>query len=131
MSEEYLFNLDVKYPGEDKLKRKAYRIQVPGLKLSQDGSRITFPVFDLSATGVAFDPGAHKHNFVKGAIISISLWWKNKLIMEGLKARIVRVANKLVACQFEKMDYKQELKLDKLILEVQKKMIALKKKSGK
>ena len=131
MTKEYLFDLDVKYPGEERLKRKAYRVQLVGLKVSLDGSGMSFSVLDLSATGVAFDPGAHKHNFVKGAIISISLWWKNKLIMEGLKARIVRVANKLVACQFEKMDYKQELKLDKLILEVQKKMIALKKKSGK
>ncbi|WP_457571234.1 PilZ domain-containing protein [Desulfovulcanus sp.] len=131
MSKEYLIDFDVKYPGEEQLKRQAYRIKLPGLKVSLEGERQNlFPVLDLSATGMAFEPARHVH-FMEGALINVSLWWQNKLILSNLKARIVRVANKLVACQFEEMDYRQELKLDKFILEVQKKMISLKKKSGK
>jgi len=130
MPDDFLTDYSLEYPGEQNQRRQAYRVRVPGLKVSigEKGEELFFPVLDLSVKGVAFDPVEYVREFVEDTEIELSLWLRNKLYLSLLKAKVVRVGNGIVACQFQNLDYRQELCLDKLVLEVQKKNISLIKK---
>lgn len=119
---------DIKMDGDDKL-RQAFRTRVPGLDvrvITQSGPQ-DFSVRDISATGFAFSD--NPRNYSPGMIFSFDLLLGKKLFLGDLKAKVMRVLNdqKIIGCNFEKMDRRQEIKLDKLVLEVQKRMIELRK----
>ncbi|SKA73580.1 PilZ domain-containing protein [Desulfobaculum bizertense] len=127
MFDEYDFSLgEIGGTGQ----RKAFRTRIPGLEISLKATGESFVVLDLSATGLAFRKP--RNDFRKDTRLEFDLLLNKKLFIPGLKADIMRVcADGLVGLGFADNDRRQEARLDKLVLEVQKRMIALRKKAGK
>lgn len=120
---------DIEMDGDDRL-RQAYRTRVPGLDLrvvTKSGPR-EFAVRDISASGFAFSDTPRDYS--PGMILSLDLLLGKRLFLGDLKAKVMRVLGEqgIIGCSFEAMDRRQEIKLDKLVLEVQKRLIALRKK---
>ncbi|MBC18596.1 Type IV pilus assembly PilZ [Pseudodesulfovibrio profundus] len=119
---------DIKLPaGKEEQLRKAFRTKVPGLTVRFEDQDRVLDVKDLSATGFAvLDP---EKRFEEGAHIECDLLINNKLFLSGATAKVIRVLdNGIVGINFVELNLKQQAKLDKLVLEVQKRLIALRKK---
>lgn len=121
-------DFDIKMDGEDKL-RQAYRTRVPGLDvrvITQSGPK-DFPVQDISASGFAFVDNPRAYS--SGMIFSFDLLLNKRLFLGDLKGKVMRVITEksIIGCNFEGMERRQEIKLDKLVLEVQKRLIELRK----
>lgn len=120
-------DFEIKMDGDDSF-RQAYRTRVPGLDvrvITQSGPQ-DFSVLDISATGFAF--ADNPRNYSSGMIFSFDLLLNKRLFLGDLKAKVMRVLDKgIIGCNFEAMDRRQEIKLDKLVLEVQKRLIELRK----
>jgi hypothetical protein len=120
-------DFDIKRDGDDK-QRQAYRTRVPGLDVrvvTKTGPQ-DFPVSDISATGFAF--ADNPRNYSSGMVFSFDLLLGKRLFLGDLKGKVMRVLDKgIIGCNFEAMDRRQEIKLDKLVLEVQKRLIELRK----
>jgi len=120
---------DISMEGEGR-PRQAYRTPVPGLDVrvvTTAGPR-DFAVRDISAGGFAF--ADNPRDYSPGMILSLDLLLGKRLFLGNLKARVKRVLSEqgIIGCGFEAMERRQEIKLDKLVLEVQKRLIALRKK---
>jgi hypothetical protein len=116
-------DFDIKIEGEDDRLRKAFRTQVPGLMVRIEGRKEPFQVKDVSAGGFAFLD--KDKTFQEGRTHHVDLLLKNKVFLKGLTARVMRVLdNGLIGCNLEDLDKRQEARLDKLVLEVQKRLIA-------
>ncbi|MGE4265622.1 MAG: PilZ domain-containing protein [Desulfovibrio sp.] len=120
-------DFEIKMDGDEKL-RQAYRTRVPGLDVrvvTQAGPQ-DFPVSDISATGFAFTD--NPRNYSSGMEFSFDLLLGKRLFLGNLKAKVMRVLDKgIIGCNFMEMERRQEIKLDKLVLEVQKRLIELRK----
>jgi len=119
---------EIQMDGDDK-QRQAYRTRVPGLDvrvITQTGPQ-DFPVSDISATGFAFS--ANPRNYSSGMTFSFDLLLNKRLFLGDLKGKVMRVLTDkgIIGCNFEAMERRQEIKLDKLVLEVQKRLIELRK----
>jgi c-di-GMP-binding flagellar brake protein YcgR len=87
-------------------------------------------VGDLSATGLSLN--AAKGELQEGESIEMDLFLNNKLFLSGIKARVMRILDDGTAgCNFETMEQRKEERLDKLVLEVQKRLIAMRKAARK
>jgi hypothetical protein len=119
------FELEVP-TGRDEQLRKAFRTKVPGLTARVSGREGAFDVKDMSATGFAvLEPGAGLKEHQQ---IECDLLINNKLFLGGVKAEIRRVLdNGIIGINFIELTRKQQGKLDKLVLEVQKRLIELRK----
>ncbi|MHC1751822.1 PilZ domain-containing protein [Humidesulfovibrio sp.] len=120
-------DFEIKMDGDDKL-RQAFRTRVPGLDvrvITQNGPQ-DFPVNDISATGFAFADSPRKYS--SGMVFSFDLLLGKRLFLGDLKGKVMRVLDKgIIGCNFMEMERRQEIKLDKLVLEVQKRLIELRK----
>jgi c-di-GMP-binding flagellar brake protein YcgR len=106
--------------------RRAYRTKVPGLKAVIPAKDAQFNVGDLSATGLSLNAG--EGQLEEGESIEMELFLNKKLFLSGIKARVMRILDDGTAgCNFEIMDQRKEERLDKLVLEVQKRLIAMRK----
>jgi hypothetical protein len=118
---------EIKMDGDDKL-RQAYRTRVPGLDvrvITKTGPE-DFAVQDISASGFAFSD--HPRRYSPGMVFSFDLLLNKRLFLGDLKGKVMRVLDKgIIGCVFEAMERRQEIKLDKLVLEVQKRLIELRK----
>ncbi|MEW5771940.1 MAG: PilZ domain-containing protein [Thermodesulfobacteriota bacterium] len=114
--------------GGDDSQRRAFRAKVPGLKVAVPDRSASYDVMDLSAMGLAFRDDAK--SFKENTIITFDLYLNDKVFLAELTARVMRMLdNGLVGCNFEGNDHRKEARLDKLVLEVQKRLIALRKKA--
>lgn len=78
---------------------------------------------DISATGFAFT--ASPSPVAEGENFSIDLLVNKRVYISEIPCVVVRVLdNGLVGCDFIELDRRQEARLDKLVLEIQKRMIA-------
>ena len=112
----------------DDSQRRAFRAKVPGLKVAVPAKKASYDVMDLSAMGLAFRDDAK--SFKENTIITFDLYLNDKVFLAELTARVMRMLdNGLVGCNFEGNDHRKEARLDKLVLEVQKRLIALRKKA--
>jgi len=112
----------------DDSQRRAFRAKVPGLKVVVPARNAGYDVMDLSAMGLAFKDDAK--SFKENTIITFDLYLNDKVFLAELTARVMRMLpNGLVGCNFEGNDHRKEARLDKLVLEVQKRLIALRKKA--
>ena len=108
-------------------RRKAYRATIPGLRAIVQQFSTSCKVRDISAAGVAFycdeaDPS-------KGDVLEVDFVVADKLLLSKAGVQVVRTTEDgLIGCMFRDLTLKQEAKLDKLVLEVQKRMISLRKK---
>ncbi len=114
---------DFVFPG-DAHPRKAYRTPVPGLEARILPNNKFYKISDLSALGMGLVDSDLKRLQV-GHLFECDLFLNKKLYIAGLKATIIRLKDEFVGCQFDSMNPRQEAKLDKLVLEVQKRQIAL------
>jgi len=120
-------DFEIKVDEEDKL-RQAYRTRVPGLdiRINTKKGPLDFPVQDISATGFAFLD--NPRGYSSGMEFTFDLLLSKKLFLGELNAKVMRVLDKgIIGCNFMAMDRRQEIKLDKLVLEVQKRLIELRK----
>lgn len=121
-------NIEFSMPGEQERLRMAYRTKVPGFSVKFVNGPGEFQVEDLSATGFAVMDGQKR--FTEGDVFEIRLLIKGKLFLGGAHAKIMRVMNNgVVGISFDNLDRRQQIKVDKLVLEVQKRLIELKKKA--
>lgn len=107
--------------------RSTFRARVPGLDARVVELSAAFPVTDVSAGGFAVESDGKP--FSLGMKITIDLLIKQQAYITGLAAVVRRIIpdRLTVGCSFEPMDRRQEARLDKLVLEVQKRMIDLRK----
>ncbi|MBA4356941.1 MAG: PilZ domain-containing protein [Humidesulfovibrio sp.] len=120
-------DFDIKIDEDDKL-RQAFRTRVPGLDIRINTSKgpLDFAVRDISAAGFAF--ADNPRGYSAGLEFTFDLLLSKKLFLGDLKAKVSRVLdNGIIGCNFLAMDRRQEIRLDKLVLEVQKRLIELRK----
>lgn len=125
MAKEYKFKHDTDAPA----RRRAYRAKVPGLSALAKESEKHYKVEDLSALGFALrDP---EGDLRQGDEQFFDLFLAEKLVLEDFKAKVMRInEDGLIGLNFMELDEKAEERLDKLVLEVQKKIISM-RKAGK
>lgn len=106
-------------------RRAAHRERVRGLvaRLEDDGA---FVVHDVSAAGVALvDPDG---SLASGRTCRLALAIGGKELVSGLPATVVRASGHgLAGLAFGQLSPRQEAWLDKLVLEIQKRRINLRK----
>jgi len=118
---------DIDLPSGDGQLRKAFRTRVPGLTVRFPSLKKIFEVKDLSATGFAvLDP---TKGFKEGQALEVDMLINKKLFVGECKAQVMRVLdNGIIGINFVDLGRQQQSKLDKLVLEVQKRLIELRKK---
>jgi hypothetical protein len=118
---------DIDLPSGDDQLRKAFRTKVPGLAVRFPAFKKVFEVKDVSATGFAvLDP---EKGFKEGQSLEVDLLIKKKVFVAECKAVVMRVLdNGIIGINFVDLGRQQQAKLDKLVLEVQKRLIELRKK---
>ena len=118
------FDFSFSLPWESK--REAFRSSLPGLQVWLVEQELICSIKDISAKGVAFF--CENHAFDVGDMFFLDVVLSKTPLIKALKARAVRAEEEgLTACVFEDLDRRQEARLDKLVLEVQKRLIAEKK----
>jgi len=109
--------------------RGAFRTSLPGLGLRIEGRPAPYSVKDFSVNGLAFSAGDDSFSVEEEFKVDFVLGKKE--LLTGLDIKIVRDIGKgLMGCIYVDLDKYQEARLDKLVLEVQKRMIQLRKKKG-
>lgn len=124
---DFYNNIKVEYSSSSP--RKAYRVSIPNLKIKIKDRPGKFEALDISVGGVAFSLKKNDdHGLEAGQDVEISLIIKEKVFLKELQGKLVKVTDTFAACEFEDIPLRQEAILDKLVLEIQKKMIELKRK---
>jgi hypothetical protein len=119
-------DFDVRMPNDDDQLRKAFRTRVPGLFIRITDTGREYQVKDLSASGFAILE--ENRLFKEGQSFQFDLLLAKKLFLTQITGKVMRVLdNGIVGCNFAGLDRRQEMKLDKLVLEVQKRLIELRK----
>ncbi|MFP4657583.1 MAG: PilZ domain-containing protein [Desulfonatronovibrionaceae bacterium] len=123
---DFLHDFSIDYEFDNA--RRAYRVKIPGLFAELEGISGRFPVLDISSTGIALFIEGMEKGLERGQSVVVALYLKERLLMQGLEALIVRFMDNGMALEFTGLTLRQEIRLDKIVLESQKKRIELKKK---
>lgn len=117
---------DISFGDNEDRARQAYRTRVPGLEVRFNDLERVFEVRDISASGFAvMDPS---RGFTHGAHHDVSLYLNRKLFLGHAGVTVIRALDDgTVGLSFADLKRQQALKLDKLVLEVQKRLIQLRK----
>ncbi len=120
-------DITFKAPDEKAGGRSTFRARVPGLGVRVQELGQAFAVTDLSAGGFALESDGKP--FSLGQKFTVELLIKDQVYVTGLLSVVRRIipAQLVVGFSFEPMDRRQEARLDKLVLEVQKRMIDMRK----
>lgn len=124
MSNEFSFT----YSNEDN-DRNTYRVTVTNLKFKENDTGEVFQVLNLSAGGFCIKQWDREPQLAPGDRLTGDLLLNGKVYVGSLIVRVVRISNDLLGCEFVELDYRDEIRLDKLVLEIQKKLISRKKKA--
>ncbi|BDQ35822.1 pilus assembly protein PilZ [Pseudodesulfovibrio nedwellii] len=120
-------DFEISIPEDEEQLRKAFRTKVPGLKARFPEQKRVLDVMDLSATGFAVLDV--EKSFSEKQAVEVELLINKKLFLSGISALVMRVLdNGIVGLNFVDLERQKQIKLDKLVLEVQKRLIALRKK---
>jgi len=120
-------NFSFDYPEDNAQQRRSYRVHYPGLTVRVPTFDTAYPVLDLSTFGVAFRD--ESQSFRQGQEIELDLYVQGKIWIAVAPTTVVRVRESvLVACNFEALTKQQEVRMDKLTLEIQKRWIAYRKR---
>lgn len=103
-------------------KRKAFRVTVRGLAVFIPRLGKTYPVTDISTSGLGFH--FEKPRIKTGAKIKMDLLLDGGRVVEGIPCEVVRHERGVVGCIFKDMDRKQEEAVDHLVLEGEKQLAA-------
>lgn len=129
-----LSNLSLSMPdGEGSAQhRTKFRIMAEGLSVrltwpeQPDNGLDSFEVNDISAGGLYMK--APEGIFTPGQSIILDVLVLGRCCVGGIKARVVRSSKNGCAVAFEDLSRNQELRLDKIVLEMQKRVIGQLKK---
>ncbi len=125
-----LENLTIIYKG--KLgKRRCYRVfhrELKSIIKLPNNQKKLFDIKDLNTYGIAFYVDNPKNLFNINDEVQVSIFFKKKLILKNIKARVIRIENNIVGCEFLNLTKKQEYTLDELCVTVQKELINMIKK---
>ena len=103
--------------------RGSYRVATQGLSLYLDDVAQTFDILDLSSGGCSLHAPAAL--LAVGRLFNGDLYIGNTSYLVYLELKVTRhIANSSVACAFQTLTRQQEVMLDKLLLEIQKRNIA-------
>ena len=103
--------------------RGRYRVATRGLSLHLDGLAQTFGIHDLSSGGCNLYAPAEL--LAIGRIFDGDLHIGNTSYLAQLTIKVVRhITDHNIACSFQALSRQQEIMLDKLLLEIQKRNIA-------
>ncbi|NMC48406.1 MAG: PilZ domain-containing protein [Desulfovibrio sp.] len=118
-------DFDFTLEGEN-LPRRAFRARVVGLAVRVHSHGRDYPIRDISATGLALLD--ETRGFRQGESLVVDLEIHRKAFLKDLPAKVIRVLeNGIVGLDFMQLDLKAEERLDKLVLEIQKRLIDLRK----
>jgi hypothetical protein len=119
--------MDFTFELEGELSRRAaHRERVRGLTVLLEDSGEVYVVHDVSASGLALvDP---ERKLAAGRVCQMTLAIGQKTLVSGFPATVVRDNGQgLSGLAFGKLSLRQEAWLDKLVLEIQKRRINLRK----
>ncbi|WP_432737614.1 PilZ domain-containing protein [Maridesulfovibrio sp. FT414] len=120
--------MDISFDSKNQ-SRGAFRTSIPGLVIKISGHPAPLVVKDFSVGGLAFASGGRRYNV--GDQFKVDFVLGPKVLLAGLTIKVVRdIGEGLMGCIYVDLDKYQEERLDKLVLEVQKRMIMLRKKKG-
>jgi hypothetical protein len=103
-------------------RRRAFRAEPPALYARIGGLDGYFRVNDISAGGLNLQPD--QSDLRAGDIVPLDVLIAGRRYLSGLHAEVVRATPAEAALAFRNLSRRQELKLDKLVLEMQKRAIA-------
>ncbi len=119
-------SFDFTLPEDKQGQRHAFRANVHGIDVRLNKGKNIYHIVDISVTGCAFQ--MPQKFFAIGNEFILQMEVSGRVILAGLHARVIRsTAQGLVACTFLKMSERQELAMDKLVLEIQKRIIEVSK----
>ncbi|SDB39202.1 PilZ domain-containing protein [Desulfonatronum thiosulfatophilum] len=122
-----LLDFTIEFDETDSQRRRGYRVHFPGLTVWIPDRKTCYSVIDLSTFGVCFRDEEKKFSLGQQMLLDINV--QGKIWVAGLKAKIVGIRDEaLVACNFEELSEPQEIKMDKLSLEIQKRWIEHRKR---
>lgn len=120
--------LEFTYLFESAIKRCGFRTKVPGLVALLHGPPASFSVNDISAGGLCVrDPDGL---LVLGSAVTLDLELVGKSFLRDARAKVSRHQDGLAGLYFVELTRRQEERLDKLVLEVQKRAISKSKTNG-
>jgi hypothetical protein len=103
--------------------RGRYRVSANGLSLYCDELDQTCDIRDLSSSGCSLRVQAER--LIVGRIFNGDLHIGNSCYLADLKLKVVRqLDHNTIACAFQVLSRQQEIMLDKLLLEIQKRSLA-------
>lgn len=105
--------------------RGTYRATIPGLTVRLSTGQIC-AARDISASGVGFTV-PDGCSLVEGQLLVLDILVADRLYIQSLEATVVRMYGDTVASAFRQLSRMQEARLDKLVLETQKRLIARRK----
>jgi c-di-GMP-binding flagellar brake protein YcgR len=123
---DFLHDFSIEYKFDNV--RRAYRVRIPGLYAELEGFEERFPVLDISSAGIAVSLQKRDERLKMGHFLKLSLYLKERLLLQDLQAEIIRFMDNGMALEFSGLSLRQEARLDKIVLESQKQMIEMKKK---
>lgn len=109
-------------------RRKTHRERVRGLAAVVDGLAEPFPVHDLSASGLALEDDRGRLRRGRACLIALAV--VDRMLVRDLPAVVVRegaAGGGKAGVAFGDLTPRQEAWLDKLVLEIQKRRITLRK----
>lgn len=122
-------DFSIKTDSEEDRLRKAYRTKVPGFHAKIEDTGKVYTVKDVSASGFAVDDQGK--TLKEGVATTVTFYLNKKTFLAGVRAEVVRVLqNGIVGLNFVDLDRRQSMKLDKLVLEIQKRLIELRKQQS-
>lgn len=120
--------LEFTYLFESAIKRKGFRTKVPGLMAVLHGFQAPFPVLDVSAGGLCLKDDANLIAIEGTMVLDLALLGKN--LLRDVSAKVSRHQEGTAGLYFVELTRRQEERLDKLVLEVQKRAISKSKTNG-
>ncbi len=106
--------------------RRAFRARVAGLDARVHEHDLAYPVKDVSATGLALLDESRA--FRQGESLVLDLEIRHRPFLKDMPVRVVRVLETgVVGLDFIGLSQRMEERLDKLVLEIQKRLIDLRK----
>lgn len=112
-------------PHPDVGRRQAFRATPVGVTAKVQGALDSFGVNDISAGGICMTMPTVR--YAKGDVLTLDVLIAGRRFLSELSAVVVRSVPMECACAFQGLTRHQELKLDKLVLELQKRAIALRR----
>jgi hypothetical protein len=120
---------DFDFTLDSSTQRNAFRTRIPGLEAASVATGDSYPISDLSATGLSYLDPRKRHQ--RGDVLHLDITIAGRIFLEDVTARVMRVGDDgSTGVAFEGLNRQKELRLDKLILEAQKRLIAMQKKKA-